>query len=100
MYLDAVLRDQPERAAAMLGPKVGSSCRADLERAHVPTSITARLVASSIDGDQARVQIRFEQPESGPFGGSYGFDERFVLERSDGQWKISEPSWPVFGCDR
>ena len=49
-----------------------------------------------------RVEVRVQVTDvnvSPPFGvNEYSHEEQYALTQVDGQWRLDQPAWPVFGC--
>ncbi len=58
--------------------------------------LRAELEDMSVSGTSATAEVRFHQTGSNdPFNGSgWSFDERFILERVDGDWLVAKAGWP------
>ena len=101
-YLVAILDDDAESAHALLTAELQERC--DVEELHdrfwrdEDRRIT--LVDSTIEGDTARIEVKFTVTyNEGPFGYSESsHEETFRLTRSDGAWRISSAPWPYYRC--
>ena len=58
------------------------------------------LENSQIIENTAFVTVRISQfNSSGPFSTSeYNFEQRYSLQKEDGEWKFAEYPWPFFNC--
>jgi hypothetical protein len=106
-FLLALQRDEPQKAYALLG---AIPCKPPLEefvaRAAWPAPLTVSLGAAQSENGHAWVTLHF-QASAGPFSESTGPNERVVLRREQGHWKITRlppelwpfsPPWPDGHC--
>lgn len=63
-------------------------------------NFSAALSQTTDIGDKTVVSVEItEQGNDGPFGsGQYSFDTSFTLVLENGEWRMSEPPWPVSFC--
>jgi len=54
-----------------------------------PQNVGVDVGAAEINGDEAVVHIRLDYPSSDPFSSGYQNDDRALLVKQNGQWKIS-----------
>jgi hypothetical protein len=101
-YLQAVLDGDEFAAVGFLTPELRDRCNAgDLHQAYLPESSRVVLIDSSIDGDDALVDVKITE-SWGPTpldSGEYSFEETFELRRIDEGWAISEIPWPMHWCE-
>ena len=101
-YLVAVLDDDAEAAHALLTPELQGRCAIDelQDRYYHDEDGRITLVDSTIEGDTARVEVKFTASyDEGPFGYSESsYEEKFRLARDDGRWQISSAPWPYYRC--
>jgi hypothetical protein len=98
-YLDAVLAGDPDTAATMLDDATANRCLRPLRRTITDDGVRASLLDARIETDRATIEIQLTYPDGDLFGtSSYSFEERFFLERVDGEWLITEDPWPVALC--
>lgn len=95
-YVRAVIAGDHLAAVEYLDDRLG--CRAsDFRHLHVSRSLTVRLSGVDEVGDTVHVRLVFVE-HGGPFGGGWEFEDRLVMEPSDGSWLIVEPPWPTYYC--
>lgn len=96
---DTFARDY-EAAAARLSRD--SPCGvADLERHPATEPSRVVLERTTLSGQEATVRVQVVRTQSGPLGGSESSrTETISLVTEDGQWRISDTPWPLFGCGR
>lgn len=64
-------------------------------------TVRARLVDSSVTGDEAVVDIELIFSGGDPLFGGYGYEERAQIELDmtpDG-WRVAPDSWPYYPCE-
>ena len=103
-YLRA-LRDRDAAAAVgLFTSELRSRCDAEQVRESYRYGRDFRAtIRGTHEGDSVtEVDVRITEQQGEPLFGSseYRHDEIFVLEREDGEWRISEPPWPLFSCSR
>lgn len=54
-----------------------------------PQNVGVDVGAAEINDDEAIVHVRLDYPSSDPFSGGYQNDDRALLVKQNGQWKIS-----------
>lgn len=98
-YLDAILAGDPDLAATKLDDRTAGRCLRPLRRTITEEGVRASLLDALIETDRATIEIQLTYPDGDLFGTSgYSFEERFFLERVDGEWLIIEDPWPVAVC--
>ena len=98
-YVQAIADKDYETAFKLLHPDESEGCRpADLAHFGRNDPFTVTLGDTDISNGTAFVEVTISQGQSpGPFDpGRGGYEELFVLERSDGQWLITDEPWPYF----
>ena len=99
-YLDAAFDGDPDLARTFLDDNTADRCERPLRRNVVADTVRAVLVTERVEQDRATIEIRLTFGDDGPFGsGGYDMEERFFLERLDGDWHIAEDPWPAAPCD-
>jgi hypothetical protein len=95
-YLLALLQDDPKRAYAYLA--ADAQARTPYEQfatRHARQTPRPRLTIDNerIEGDTARVAVRWSYPSGGPFfgGGEITSQQTLVLKLEGGAWKLTEP---------
>ncbi|MDO8107933.1 hypothetical protein Q6348_12080 [Isoptericola sp. b441] len=96
-YLTALARGDVTAAAATFDPASGCTVT-DVARAYVPDRFRAVLRSRSVDGDGATVQVEITEGADDPFGGGWSHDERFLLIRHAGSWRLTGSPWPLGVC--
>ena len=98
-YVQAVLDDEAAKAASYLDPDLAARCDLSHLESH-SDSTRAVIVDTDVEGDRARIEIRFTEVSGEvPFDRhEHIFDEVFVLERHTDGWRIAERPWPFYFC--
>ena len=101
-YLLAVLDEDYEAAHALLTPELQRRCDVrDLDdRYYRSEGKRITLTESRVDGDSAVIDLEFTATYSRDAFDfdQYSHEERFDLDRIDGEWRISDPPWPYYWC--
>jgi len=101
-YLLAVLDEDPAAAHALLTAELQQRCDVrDLDdRYDRSDGKRITLTESRVDGDSAVIDLEFTATYSGDAldFDQYSYEERFRLDRIDGEWRISDPPWPYYWC--
>lgn len=101
-YVQAVIDRDLEEAAGFMSEDLREECRQELVAAWVPENLTVTLEDVERGEGSATVVLEMRQTQGGVLTGpsEFSFEERFLLEQSDGTWAISEAPWPVQYCQR
>ena len=90
-----------ESALALFTPELRSRCSAEeLWRSSLSESDFSVRIRETTEHEQVteiNVRIAIGGGDS-PFGGGHDVDRVMVLEREDGEWRITEPPWPLSRC--
>lgn len=98
-YVSAVL-DKDNAAAARFFAPAGRCDVEDLDRSWTAESSRIDLVATTISGDTARVDVRITTSGGvGPFDDGSTEDRTFRLARSGGDWLLEGVPWPLYDCE-
>ena len=98
-YVQAIADKDYETAFELLDPDESEGCEPlDLAFFGREEPFTVTLGETDISNATAFVEVTISYgPNPGPFdAGQGGHEELFVLERSDGQWLITNEPWPYF----
>jgi hypothetical protein len=98
-YVAAVLDKDNVTAAGFFAP--GGRCDVeDLDRSWTAESFRIDLVATTIEGDTARVDVQITSSAGvGPFDDGSTENRTFRLTRSGGNWLIAGVPWPLYDCE-
>jgi hypothetical protein len=94
-YLVAVWRGDYEKAYGYLAAGADKPTLTDFRRAFLKGGLNPRNVAveigkSEVVGEQAYLPLYVSYGLNNPFGAGYRTEERVVLVREEGQWRIEE----------
>lgn len=99
-YSVAVLDGDEDAALEYLADEARVDCGtiAGTETDNLRVSLVS--TETSDDGDSVEVTVSLGRDSSGgPFGGSgYEYEEKFVLERVDSEWRILTAPWELAFC--
>lgn len=111
-FLRALNARDYEAAHALLTRELGASCSVGEMRQQQPertlAGVRVEIADTRIKGETAELdlRIRYEGSSSDfPPGGGYTNEERYLLIRENGAWRISTDVpyrfiWPIYGCSR
>jgi hypothetical protein len=99
-YFRAVQDRDVEAAFGQFTGELAARCLAeDFRRATFETDISVRIRETRIRDSVAEIEVRVAiRGGESPFGDGYDTEELIVLEQEDGEWRISEPPWPLWWC--
>lgn len=97
-YLRAVIDGDEDEALAHLDPTAGCDWD-DADTFGIDVS-RAVLLASDVEGDEARVEVELVfEAGGGPFDPyEYSQEETFRLVQGEAGWLITDEPWPFFFC--
>lgn len=91
-YLEAVFAGDDEAAAAY----TDKACGSGVDYGASTEGVSASLVSSTVDGNEATVTVRLSQASGDPLSGLYEWTELFTLIEEGGSWEIQQPAWPYY----
>ncbi|MGH8913478.1 MAG: hypothetical protein ACRDZM_03080 [Acidimicrobiia bacterium] len=93
-YIEALVDGDFEAAASFWAD---TDCHPE---SPVPTGgapdVSASLVRSEPNGDDARVVVQITENSQDPLRGIFEYEEWFSLIREGGSWRIRQPAWPYY----
>ena len=100
-YLRAVGDREATTAISFLSPELAARCSTTAREPIAnrgSSGLRATLDRATTRGETAEVHVRItETYGSGPFGANESSQTVvFILARTDGQWRITEPAWPLY----
>lgn len=100
-YLRAISDRDATTANSFLAADLAERCapyHRDLITNRSGTALRATLDRATVRGETADVRVRITETNgSGPFGSDESYQNVvFNLARTDGQWRITEPAWPLY----
>lgn len=98
-YLTAIVDGDLDSAAGLLA--ADSPCTVDdLELAYLPEGLRASL-SSEQGASDTRVVVLVDITEGDTaFAEGWSHEERFVVVRDGGEWRLSGAPWPMYSCMR
>lgn len=97
-YTALVIDGDQDGARAMLTPARVADC-IELEPWDVDR-LRATLVDSVVNQERAMVRVELSSADSGFLGRfDFSWQEEFMLERIDGQWRVASAPWRLAVCE-
>jgi hypothetical protein len=101
-YLRAVLDRDAEAALGYWSPELQERCEQTemTSQFRQARDFRASLRGTREVGDFTEVDVRItERWGNDPFGGgSYTHQQLITLQEINGEWRITEPAWPIYWC--
>jgi hypothetical protein len=103
-YIQALFDEDPRTAYDHLSAHLQSQCEPnDLELWWVRRADSASFDEVRIDGDHAEIELRLMSNDYDrgifPFDNyDYSRETELELDRVDGEWVITDATWPLAGC--
>lgn len=95
LYTLAIIDGDTDKALTYLDPALGCN-DPSLNLEFSQDRVNLSIVSTRIAGDTATVVADLSE-YSGAFS-SWEHRETFELRQIDGEWLLSSPSWPIYGC--
>ncbi|MEA2000962.1 MAG: hypothetical protein U9N84_03620 [Actinomycetota bacterium] len=103
-YIQALFEEDTDTAFGYLSPELQAKCEPkDIELWWVRRADSASFDEVRSDGDHAEIELRLKSSDYDlgifPFDNyDYSRETELELDRLDGEWVITDATWPLAGC--